>query len=36
MSGMSGLELQELVSADNAALPSIFVTGLGDVPIAVS
>ncbi|MEJ2767956.1 oxygen response regulator transcription factor FixJ [Mycetohabitans sp. B46] len=36
MSGMSGLELQEKLIAENAALPIIFVTGHGDVPMAVS
>ncbi|CAJ7174507.1 LuxR family transcriptional regulator [Burkholderia pseudomallei] len=36
MSGMSGLELQERLIAENAALPIIFVTGHGDVPMAVS
>ncbi|CAH2771622.1 MAG: Two-component transcriptional response regulator, LuxR family [uncultured Caballeronia sp.] len=36
MSGMSGLELQELLIAENSLLPIIFVTGHGDVPMAVS
>jgi two-component system response regulator TtrR len=36
MSGMSGLELQEKLVAENASLPIIFVTGHGDVPMAVS
>lgn len=36
MSGMSGLELQERLIAENATLPIIFVTGHGDVPMAVS
>ncbi|WP_323072554.1 oxygen response regulator transcription factor FixJ [Mycetohabitans endofungorum] len=36
MSGMSGLELQEKLIAENAMLPIIFVTGHGDVPMAVS
>ncbi|SDV49742.1 oxygen response regulator transcription factor FixJ [Chitinasiproducens palmae] len=36
MQGMSGLELQERLIAANSALPIIFVTGHGDVPMAVS
>ena len=36
MSGMSGLQLQELLIARGANLPIIFVTGHGDVPMAVS
>ncbi|MCG1042652.1 oxygen response regulator transcription factor FixJ [Mycetohabitans sp. B8] len=36
MSGMSGLELQERLIAEHAMLPIIFVTGHGDVPMAVS
>jgi FixJ family two-component response regulator len=36
MPGMSGLELQELLIARNAPLPIVFITGHGDVPMAVS
>ena len=36
MDGMSGLELQERLIERNASLPIIFVTGHGDVPMAVS
>jgi RNA polymerase sigma factor (sigma-70 family) len=35
MPGMSGLELQEKLTADKIALPVIVVTGHGDVPMAV-
>lgn len=35
MPGMSGLELQERMKAQNLSLPIIFVTGHGDVPTAV-
>lgn len=35
MLGMSGLELQERMKAQNLSLPIIFVTGHGDVPTAV-
>jgi FixJ family two-component response regulator len=35
MPGMSGLELQEELNARGAILPIIFVTGHGDVPMAV-
>jgi len=35
MPGMSGLELQERLSAMGAVLPIIFITGHGDVPMAV-
>ncbi|CPL40544.1 two-component response regulator [Bordetella pertussis] len=33
---MSGLELQEQLIARNAPLPIVFITGHGDVPMAVS
>jgi two-component system response regulator FixJ len=35
MPGMSGLDLQEELNARGAMLPIIFVTGHGDVPMAV-
>jgi FixJ family two-component response regulator len=35
MPGMSGLELQERLNALGAILPTIFITGHGDVPLAV-
>ena len=35
MPGMSGLELQEQLIARNAPLPIVFITGHGDVPMAV-
>lgn len=36
MPGMSGLELQEVLIARHAPLPIVFITGHGDVPMAVS
>ncbi|MDP1654297.1 MAG: response regulator transcription factor [Rhodocyclaceae bacterium] len=36
MPGMSGLELYEQLNARQCALPVIFITGHGDVPMAVS
>lgn len=36
MPGMSGLELQEVLIAREAPLPIVFITGHGDVPMAVS
>ena len=36
MPGMSGLELQETLLERNAPLPIVFITGHGDVPMAVS
>ncbi len=35
MPGMSGLELQETLNARHVSLPIIFITGHGDVPMAV-
>jgi two-component system, LuxR family, response regulator FixJ len=35
MPGMSGLELQEELNARSVGLPIIFITGHGDVPMAV-
>jgi FixJ family two-component response regulator len=35
MPGMSGLELQEQLLARSAPLPIVFITGHGDVPMAV-
>jgi FixJ family two-component response regulator len=35
MPGMSGLDLQEALNEQNARLPLIFITGHGDVPMAV-
>jgi len=36
MPGMSGLELQEQLSSRGSAMPIVFITGHGDVPMAVS
>jgi len=36
MPGMTGLELQEQLLARKATLPVVFITGHGDVPMAVS
>jgi two-component system response regulator TtrR len=36
MPGMSGLELQEHLLARQIAIPIVFITGHGDVPMAVS
>jgi len=35
MPGMSGLELQEKLLAQGSSLPIIFITGHGDIPMAV-
>lgn len=35
MPGMSGLELQEHLLAEKAPIPIIFITGHGDIPMAV-
>ncbi|MCS6763898.1 MAG: response regulator transcription factor [Candidatus Protistobacter heckmanni] len=36
MPGMNGLELQERLLVEGVSLPTVFVTGHGDVPMAVS
>ncbi len=36
MNGMSGLELQDRMIERNSLLPLVFITGHGDVPMAVS
>jgi FixJ family two-component response regulator len=36
MQGMSGPELQDRLLAENSRMPIVFVTGHGDVPMAVS
>lgn len=36
MPGMSGLELQKELNERNAHIPTIFITGHGDVPMAVT
>jgi len=36
MPGMSGLELQEELNSRHVSIPIIFITGHGDVPMAVS
>jgi FixJ family two-component response regulator len=35
MPGMSGLELQARLKSERCAMPIIFITGLGDIPMAV-
>jgi len=35
MPGMSGLELQSRLQANGVAIPSIFMSGYGDIPMAV-
>jgi FixJ family two-component response regulator len=35
MPGMSGLELQDLLAQRNSSLPIVFLTGHGDIPMAV-
>ena len=36
MDGMTGLELQERLIVRKASLPVVFITGHGDVPLAVN
>jgi FixJ family two-component response regulator len=36
MPGMSGIELQAKLTAERCRIPIIFITGLGDIPLAVS
>lgn len=36
MPGMSGLELQQRLNEDGSEIPVVFITGHGDVPMAVS
>jgi FixJ family two-component response regulator len=36
MPGMSGIEMQLQLKADNCRIPIIFMTGIGDIPLAVS
>src|SRR5580693_1076869 len=35
MPGISGLELQATLKSDGCPVPIIFITGLGDIPMAV-
>src|SRR5260370_17042546 len=35
MPGMSGLDLQATLRCESSFLPIIFITGLGDIPMAV-
>ena len=36
MQGMSGIELQAKLKAEQCQIPIIFITGLGDIPLAVN
>src|ERR1700760_2120887 len=36
MPGMSGIELQAKLKVERCRIPIIFITGLGDIPLAVS